>query len=298
MNGTARDNILLGQEFNKVWYDQVVASCGLDRDFLQFIHGDATIIGDRGVQISGGQRARISLARALYKDADLLLLDDPLSAVDIKTGRLIYDHAIKGIAINRGKTVVLATHQHQFIRDEKCVAMDQGKILFIGSYTSCMEKLQGIQGVSIPTSYSDETQNVDHGNDFNIDVNIQERSNKIRGNFSHSVVGGDGLYEGMLKNDDEATTIDENKEYREKGGVTLSTWRHYEQALGGRVVSIVIICMMLLTQASLILAVATTASWARRSQTQVCNFFFQNCNQNTLCRHDSDYCLPGLKYFL
>jgi ATP-binding cassette subfamily C (CFTR/MRP) protein 4 len=272
MNASARENILLGQDFDKGWYDQVVFNCGLDKDFQQFIYGDATIIGDRGVQISGGQRARISLARALYRDADLLILDDPLSAVDSKTGRLIYNHAIKGLVISRGKTVVLATHQHQFITDEKCVAMDHGKILLVGSYASCRERLQGIQGQNVLFAQSDETTSGDiddqaHGN---VKEDIEEDKNKTMPGFNHSIIGaGDSLISREVEDDKAGSPDDDHKESREKGGVTLSTWRHYERALGGRFVSIIIVCMMLLTQASLILAVAMTASWAQRSQTQV-----------------------------
>eukprot|EP00957_Ditylum_brightwellii_P123813 9437988-Ditylum_brightwellii.AAC.1 len=103
--------------FQSEWYNRVLAACGLDVDILNFSNGDKTIVGDRGIQCSGGQRARIGLARALYRDSDVLLLDDPLSAVDSKVGRLIYYSAILGLGVERGKCVILATHQHQFIGD-------------------------------------------------------------------------------------------------------------------------------------------------------------------------------------
>ncbi|XP_056643789.1 probable multidrug resistance-associated protein lethal(2)03659 isoform X2 [Diorhabda sublineata] len=80
--GSIRQNILFGQEFDQQKYDEVVRVCALQRDFTLFPHGDRTLAGERGVTLSGGQRARINLARAVYKDADIYLLDDPLSAVD------------------------------------------------------------------------------------------------------------------------------------------------------------------------------------------------------------------------
>jgi ABC-type multidrug transport system fused ATPase/permease subunit len=75
-----RENILLGKPFDIDFYNSIVIACGLNVDFAQLRDGENTIVGDRGVQLSGGQRARIALARAFYRDADILLLDDPLSA--------------------------------------------------------------------------------------------------------------------------------------------------------------------------------------------------------------------------
>lgn len=80
VDGTVRENILLGRPFDSDFYNSIVNACGLNVDFQQLRDGENTIVGDRGVQLSGGQRARIALARAFYRDADILLLDDPLSA--------------------------------------------------------------------------------------------------------------------------------------------------------------------------------------------------------------------------
>lgn len=110
MNGTIRSNILMGRPLDQKYYNEVVRACGLLQDFNQFIQGDLTIVGDRGVQCSGGQRARIGLARALYCDSELLLLDDPLSAVDTKVGRQIFYSAIQDLAVKRGKCVILGKY--------------------------------------------------------------------------------------------------------------------------------------------------------------------------------------------
>ena len=107
MNGTIQSNILMGRKLDERFYAEVVQACGLGQDFTQFVDGDETIVGDRGVQCSGGQKARIGLARALYRDAEVLLLDDPLSAVDSRVGRLIYYSAIQDLSYKRGKCVVL-----------------------------------------------------------------------------------------------------------------------------------------------------------------------------------------------
>lgn len=78
---TVRQNILFGQPYERHRYQKVVKACALLRDFKQFPQGDQTIVGERGSSLSGGQKARINLARALYRQSDIYLLDDPLSAV-------------------------------------------------------------------------------------------------------------------------------------------------------------------------------------------------------------------------
>ena len=87
----------------------------LDKDFSLFPNGDQTTVGERGVSLSGGQKARVNLARSLYVDADIYLMDDPLSAVDTHVGRHLFDKAINGYL--RDKIRVLVTHQLQYLKD-------------------------------------------------------------------------------------------------------------------------------------------------------------------------------------
>ena len=93
--GSIKDNILFTQDFDEKRYKMIVHVCSLERDFELLPHGDQTIVGDRGVSLSGGQKARINLARAIYKKADIYLLDDPLSAVDVHVGKHIFEKCIK-----------------------------------------------------------------------------------------------------------------------------------------------------------------------------------------------------------
>lgn len=82
---------------------------------MQFPEGDHTIVGDRGASLSGGQKARINLARAVYREADIYLLDDPLSAVDIHVSKSLYENCINGYLAR--KTRILVTHQVFYLRD-------------------------------------------------------------------------------------------------------------------------------------------------------------------------------------
>ncbi|KAF9815043.1 hypothetical protein SFRURICE_010601 [Spodoptera frugiperda] len=137
--GSVRQNILFGQSFQKSRYMEVCRVCALERDISLFPHGDKTVVGERGVSLSGGQRARINLARAVYKEADIYLLDDPLSAVDTQVAKHIFERCIKKYLAN--KTVVLVTHQLQFIKSvDHVVIMDNGKIIGNGAFEELDEK--------------------------------------------------------------------------------------------------------------------------------------------------------------
>lgn len=112
--GTVRQNILFGLPMNKHRYRTIVKICALERDFSLFPYGDKTKVGDRGLSVSGGQRARINLARAVYKEADIYLLDDPLSAVDTHVGKQLFKECITGFL--KSKIVILVTHQVQHLQ--------------------------------------------------------------------------------------------------------------------------------------------------------------------------------------
>ena len=96
-SGTIRENILFGQPHDETKYTRVIEACALTEDIHRFPDYDQTVVGERGEVLSGGQQARVSLARAVYADADLYLLDDPLSAVDFKVGQHIFETCIKDL---------------------------------------------------------------------------------------------------------------------------------------------------------------------------------------------------------
>uniref|UniRef100_A0A8D3D4N1 Multidrug resistance-associated protein 4 n=1 Tax=Scophthalmus maximus TaxID=52904 RepID=A0A8D3D4N1_SCOMX len=112
--GTIRSNILFGKELNPKKYERVLRACALKRDMDLLPGGDLAMVGDRGTNLSGGQKARVSLARAVYQDADIYLLDDPLSAVDAEVGRHLFEECICGLL--RKKPRILVTHQLQYLK--------------------------------------------------------------------------------------------------------------------------------------------------------------------------------------
>ena len=133
-SGTVRENIVFGNQFDVQKYNKVIKVCDLEKDIASFTKRDLTEIGQRGVILSGGQRARVSLARAIYSDADIYLLDDPLSAVDAKVGKHLFDRCIKEFL--DGRMRILVTHQLQFLKEtDSIVVLRNGSVICEGTYS-------------------------------------------------------------------------------------------------------------------------------------------------------------------
>jgi len=132
-NASLRDNILAGGGVDQDKYENVLDVCALRADLDILPGGDLAEIGEKGINISGGQKHRIALARAVYADADVYLLDDPLSAVDAHVSRHIFDECVKGTLAN--KTRILVTHQVQFAPEvDRIVVFKDGCIEHVGTY--------------------------------------------------------------------------------------------------------------------------------------------------------------------
>ncbi|KAJ2800250.1 ATP-binding cassette glutathione S-conjugate transporter ycf1, partial [Coemansia guatemalensis] len=110
MNDTLRANIIFGREFDSEFFEKVVHACAFTEDISQWPQRDLTVIGERGVNISGGQRARLALARTIYSRADIYVLDDPLSAVDAHVKKHILDHVILDSGLIADKLRIISTN--------------------------------------------------------------------------------------------------------------------------------------------------------------------------------------------
>ncbi|KAF9329893.1 Multidrug resistance-associated protein 1 [Podila minutissima] len=138
-NATVRDNILFDTPFDEKRYWKVVKACSLEKDLSTFANGDLTEIGERGVNLSGGQKARLSLARSVYYNADIIIMDDPLSAVDAHVGKRLWEDCV--FHELTGKTRIVATHQLHVLPDvDYVVCLENGCIVDQGTYQELIAK--------------------------------------------------------------------------------------------------------------------------------------------------------------
>ncbi|PSC67462.1 hypothetical protein C2E20_8853 [Micractinium conductrix] len=136
INATVRDNVTFGKPYDEERWRMCVDACCLASDLEVLPAGADTEIGEKGINLSGGQKQRISLARALYQDADVYILDDPLSAVDVHVGRHIFDRFICGAAAGRAR--LLVTNQLQYTpHADRVVVLEDGRITVQGTYDEC-----------------------------------------------------------------------------------------------------------------------------------------------------------------
>jgi ATP-binding cassette subfamily C (CFTR/MRP) protein 1 len=139
--------------------------------------GDATEIGERGITVSGGQKQRLNIARAIYFDADLILMDDPLSAVDAHVGRHIFDNAIMGLLKNKSR--ILATHQLWVLnRCDRIIWLEEGKIQAIDTFDNLMKDHAGFQLLMETTAVEEKYEGQDHVNEDEIEAEKKTMTKK------------------------------------------------------------------------------------------------------------------------
>ncbi|XP_043349189.1 ATP-binding cassette sub-family C member 6-like isoform X3 [Dermochelys coriacea] len=140
-NASVEENIIFGEEMDESWYNSVIDACALQPDLESFPAGSKSEIGEKGINISGGQKQRMSLARAVYKKAAVYLLDDPLSAVDAQVGQHIFEHVIGPSGILKDRTRVLVTRAINILPQvDNIVLMMDGEISETGSYQELLQR--------------------------------------------------------------------------------------------------------------------------------------------------------------
>ncbi|CAL8104325.1 unnamed protein product [Orchesella dallaii] len=156
-SGDVKQNIVFGRPFDEEKYKRVVKAAALEDDFKQLEFGDQTIVGERGVSLSGGQKARVNLARCLYQDADIYVLDDPLSAVDTRVSRHLFEKCIrKHLA---GKLRILVTHQLQYLpQADYVLVLQNGSVAAQGTYGELVDA--GVDFVNFMSSDEEEVQGI------------------------------------------------------------------------------------------------------------------------------------------
>uniref|UniRef100_A0A182JFG2 Uncharacterized protein n=1 Tax=Anopheles atroparvus TaxID=41427 RepID=A0A182JFG2_ANOAO len=231
-SGTVRQNILFGLPMDRERYKQVVKTCALERDFHLFADGDKTIVGERGVSLSGGQKARISLARAVYRRAEVYLLDDPLSAVDSHVGRHLFDHCMRDYL--RGKIVILVTHQLQYLQNaDQIVVLMHGRVEAVGTYDKLRESGQDFaQLLAAPSSKEDDSTDTES---FKRSGSLYKRQNS-ESSMDSTAVDGDGP---------ETKAVEERQK---EGSIGYDVYKSYFKASGGYFIVSTIFFMFLLSQ--------------------------------------------------
>ena len=141
LNASVKDNILFGNNLDEKFYNKIVSCCSLRPDLEIMPSGDRTEIGEKGINLSGGQKARISLSRALYSNADIYLLDDPLSSVDAHVGKSIFDSVIGPNGMLKDKTRIFVTNSLNYLPQiDNIIMLVNGEIVEIGSYDELKSK--------------------------------------------------------------------------------------------------------------------------------------------------------------
>ncbi|XP_065007832.1 ABC transporter C family member 13 isoform X1 [Musa acuminata AAA Group] len=225
LSGSVRDNILLGDNFDTIRYREVLQACALDVDISLMTGGDLAYIGEKGVNLSGGQRSRLALARAVYSDSDVYLLDDILSAVDSQVASWILHRTILGPLMNR-KTRILCTHNPQAISAaDMILIMDKGHIKWVGNLSSFIESPHS--KISLPKD-----------SDFSsLQLLLKER----KGSASDEI-----MFMPSVDNELIAASVDANKsadmeESRKEGRVELAVYKSYAKFASWPVV--ILICI-------------------------------------------------------
>ncbi|XP_042196500.1 multidrug resistance-associated protein 5 isoform X2 [Callorhinchus milii] len=235
-NKSLRDNILFGKVYEEERYNTVLEACCLTSDIASLPYGDMTEIGEQGTNLSGGQRQRISLARALYSDRNILLLDDPLSAVDAHVGAHMFSHAIKeGM---KGKTVLFVTHQLQYLEDcDEVLFMRDGCIAEQGTH----EELMALNG------------------DFAALLNSMQQANLFRKNLRNHDQKTGSRPAKSVSTSKSVTIVRDKKEAdqlmvaeeKAEGSVPWAMYGIYIQAAGGTLVLLANLFLFVLTTGSI-----------------------------------------------
>ncbi|KAK4992057.1 ATP-binding cassette glutathione S-conjugate transporter ycf1 [Elasticomyces elasticus] len=158
MNASVRENIVFGYRWDPHFYDKTVKACALIEDFASLPDGDQTEVGERGISLSGGQKARLTLARAVYARADIYLLDDVLSAVDQHVGRHLINNVLGPKGLLSGKTRILATNSIPVLMEANFIALlRDGRIIERGTYEQLIA-MKGEISQLIKTASNEDSQ--------------------------------------------------------------------------------------------------------------------------------------------
>lgn len=255
LNGTVKENILFGHRYDAAFYQHVLKACALTVDLKILPKGDKTEVGEKGISLSGGQKARLALARAVYARADVYLLDDPLSAVDEHVGRHLIDHVLGPNGLLKSKCKILATNAIGVLSIADNVHMvKDGKIIEQGTYLGIMAQesspLRQLilefgkkreSSSTVASSSANSTKGEKNGTDLdelkdNVDVSNLESDSDLdvtslrRASDATLITDEELLLLEQEEEEDEDAKA--RKEHTEQGKVKWDVYREYAQACG------------------------------------------------------------------
>ncbi|XP_053420094.1 ATP-binding cassette sub-family C member 4 isoform X2 [Nycticebus coucang] len=257
-SGTVRSNILFGKKYERERYDKVIKACALKKDLQLLEDGDLTVVGDRGTMLSGGQKARVNLARAVYQDADIYLLDDPLSAVDAEVGKHLFDLCI--CQTLHEKITILVTHQLQYLKAaSQILILKDGEMVQKGTYTEFLKS-----GVDFGSLLKKENEDAEQ-------PSVSETLTLRSRTFSESSIWSqqssrpslkDGALEGVQDTDNVQATLPE--ENRLEGKVGFKAYKNYLKAGAHWTVIIFLILLNIAAHVAYILQDWWLSYWATK----------------------------------
>ncbi|KAL7370299.1 hypothetical protein ABVT39_025137 [Epinephelus coioides] len=276
--GTIRSNILFGKEFSPQKYERVLRACALKRDMELLPDGDLTLIGDRGATLSGGQKARVNLARAVYQDADIYLLDDPLSAVDAEVGRHLFEQCICGMLKNKPR--ILVTHQLQYLKTaDEIIVLKEGHMVAKGTYAELQRS-----GLDFTSLLKEEEEQPQPPQDIITRCRTLSQNSVLSQTSSvHSVKDGDHLPAEPVQ-----TVAEEN---RAQGTIKMSLYFKYLKAGANVVVLLAVILMNILAQVAYIMQDWWLAHWADEQEKLSANSTVTQNGVNVTAELDRDFYL-------
>ncbi|KAG0281307.1 hypothetical protein BGZ96_001186 [Linnemannia gamsii] len=234
-NATIRDNILFDTPYDEERYNRVVKACSLEADLKLFPFGDETEIGERGVNMSGGQKARLSLARSVYFNSGTVIMDDPLSAVDPHVGKRLWQDCV--LTELKGRTRIIATHQlHVLVDVDYVICLKNGQIAEEGTYSDLIA--QDGEFCALMAQYGGVQAEEDE--DVNFDDIQPDRSNKQEKVLSVDEKGkaeiydkkADAISRKSLEKKTETAQKLMSSEERESGAVGNNVYGGYLNASG------------------------------------------------------------------
>ncbi|XP_074657445.1 ATP-binding cassette subfamily C member 4-like [Tubulanus polymorphus] len=253
--GTLKQNVLFGQQEDDDRFKRVVKATALDKDIEVLPDGENTLVGEKGVSLSGGQRARVSLARALYFNADVYLLDDPLSAVDSAVSKHLFNNCICGLI--RNKPRILVTHQLQFLTvADRILILKEGEIVSSGTYNDLAKS--GVDFAALLKEMAGEEEE---------DNRYEEKAllDVLRSQTDLDAIGSMISIRSMAEDvqPDHVTAV-KHEEQRAIGSIDWSIYKQYVAAGSGVVKFVVVIVMNIIAQAVYIAADWWLSYWSRQ----------------------------------